>query len=166
MKSKNKNKALIIVDYQYDFCDPNGSLYVKNAYTLKPKIEKLAKELKSQGWTIIATKDFHPIDHCSFKIWNKHCVQNTKGSELYFDYSDVDLIIEKGVNKDIESYSGFFDDANNSNGLDEYLKLKNIDTLKIVGVATEICVKANYDDAIKLGYDVHVDLEYCKGFTD
>ncbi|WP_080570868.1 isochorismatase family protein [Mycoplasma mycoides] len=45
-------------------------------------------------------------------------------------------------------------------------KTKIIDTLKIVGVATEICVKANYDDAIKLGYDVEVDLEYCKGFTD
>ncbi|MDQ0567668.1 isochorismatase family protein [Mycoplasma yeatsii] len=158
------NKGLIIVDYQYDFACPNGSLYVKGAEELSSKITELSKELKQKGWHIIASKDWHPKDHYSFSQWPIHCVENTKGSEFYFDSSYVDLIIKKGNKKDIESYSGFFDEKGNSNGLDEYLKKHNITELEIVGVVTEICVKATYDDAIKLGYNAHINLDYCKGF--
>ncbi|MBY7704039.1 isochorismatase family protein [Vibrio harveyi] len=51
------NKGLIIVDYQYDFTCSDGSLYVKGAEELSSKITTLSKELKQQGWHIIASKD-------------------------------------------------------------------------------------------------------------
>ncbi|WP_434341811.1 isochorismatase family protein [Mycoplasma putrefaciens] len=158
------NKALIIVDYQYDFACSNGSLYVKGAEELSNKIFELSKKRKQQGWIVVATKDWHPKNHCSFNQWPSHCVQNTKGSELYFDSTYVDLIIQKGHDKNTESYSGFFDNKGRSNHLNEYLKQNNVTELEIVGVVTEICVKATYDDAVKLGYNAYVNLEYCKGF--
>lgn len=160
------NKALIIVDYQYDFVDPKGKLYVPTAETKKDYINTLIKKFKNNNDLVIATKDVHPIDHYSFAQWGPHCVVNTNGTELYFDASSVDKIIEKGTNKDTESYSAFYDEAGNSNKLDEYLKAHNINELIIVGVALEICVKATFEHAIELGYDTKIDLKGCAGFQD
>ena len=82
---------------------------------------------------IIATKDWHPKDHISFVsnhlnkevgeiikhnntnqiLWPEHCIQNTYGSEFpkKLNHKNIDKIIYKGTNKDIDSYSGFCDNA-------------------------------------------------------
>ncbi|ATZ21575.1 isochorismatase family protein [Mesoplasma tabanidae] len=160
------NKALIIVDYQFDFVDPSGKLYVPTAETKKEYIESLITEYKTNNNLVVATKDVHPVDHYSFSEWGAHCITGTKGTNLYFNDLQVDKIIKKGTNKNTESYSAFFDEAGNSNNLDEYLKVNNITSLTIVGVALEVCVKATFDHAIELGYETIIDLKGCAGFQD
>jgi nicotinamidase-related amidase len=128
--------ALIIVDFQEDFCPPNGSLAVANGRSIAPTIN----ELLDLPFVIkVATKDWHPPDHISFAsnhlppnnvpykstvtisnplggdetettlLWPDHCVQGTKGAELVpeLDVSKVDVIIEKGMDKRVEMYSAF-----------------------------------------------------------
>ncbi|AHF57354.1 isochorismatase family protein [Spiroplasma eriocheiris] len=160
-------KALIVVDYQYDFVDPNGSLYVKDGEKLQKPLLALINEYKNNNDLVIATKDWHPAHHCSFEIWPPHCIQNTKGSELYnLAESSFDKIILKGTKLNADSYSGFFDDDHTSNGLDEYLKANDVTELCIVGVALDVCVSATLVDAIKLGYHGYVDLNLCVGIDN
>ncbi len=160
---KKNNKALLIIDYQNDFVDSkNGSLYVKNAEKLLPNILNKINECKKNNYLIIASKDWHPRTHNSFKIWPSHCIQNEKGSFLYkLDEKIFDKIILKGQNIDRESYSAFFDETGTSNGLDEYLKQNNVNELIICGVALDICVSHSFVDAIKLGYKGYLDLNLC-----
>lgn len=160
-------EALILVDYQNDFVNPQGSLYVQDAEKISLEIESLINEYKTNNHLIIATKDYHPIDHCSFQQWPKHCIIGTSGAELYhFKENIFDKIIIKGTNKNIESYSAFFDFKNNSNGLDEYLKSNHIKKITIIGVALDVCVSATLKDAIKLGYTGEIKLDYTKAIKN
>ncbi|PPE06029.1 isochorismatase family protein [Williamsoniiplasma lucivorax] len=157
-----KKTALLIIDYQYDFVNPKGSLYVLHAEKLKPYIQALMLKFHQENQLIIASMDDHPNDHASFQIWPKHCVQNSMGAKLYLDPTYLQLInkiIYKGQHTKYESYSAFFDEAGTSNGLDEYLKSKKITKLILVGVALDICVLQTYNHAIELGYLAEIDLK-------
>lgn len=161
-------KALIIVDLQNDFL-PGGSLPVPEGDELIPVINALLEHFP----LILATKDWHPLDHCSFNeqggIWPVHCVQGTHGAEFPSGFfpKKVNKVFFKGIDKEVDSYSGFFDnDKKHSTGLDEYLKKKGIDTLFIVGLATEFCVKHTVIDACLLGYHTFVIKKGCKGLGD
>lgn len=152
-------KALIVVDYQNDFVDPNGALYVPGAEKLYEKIVALIAEFQHNDDLVIATKDFHPNNHCSFAKWGPHCIANTFGSEFYkLTTTQFDRIILKGTQQDADSYSGFFSDNQTSNGLHEFLQEHKVTNLVIVGVALDVCVSATLVDAIKLNYHGTVDL--------
>ena len=119
-------KALIIVDIQNDFL-PGGALAVKNGDAVIPVINKL----QSQFDLVVATQDWHPADHKSFAsmhpgkknfdeiildglpqvLWPDHCVQETHGAEFspLLDTKKIEAIFRKGMDKNIDSYSGFFD---------------------------------------------------------
>lgn len=155
--------ALIIVDMQNDFM-PGGALPVPNALSIVPTINSYIDIfIKSQA-IIIATRDWHPPNHISFKNrggpWPPHCIQGTKGAEFYPELrlpSDV-IVISKAFNEDIEAYSGF-----EGTELDQVLKSKGIKRVFVCGVATDYCVKATVLDAIKLGYIVFVLNDAIKG---
>ncbi|WP_115558102.1 isochorismatase family protein [Spiroplasma alleghenense] len=159
-------KALLIVDYQYDFVNPLGSLYVKGAEKLSNYITELLTKFKEENHMVFASQDWHPNNHYSFKQWGVHCLQNEQGSQLCLPVDQVDEIIIKGTDPEIESYSAFYDEKGNSNHLHEKLEQLGIKELTIVGVATDICVANTVADAIKLGYKTILDLEGCAGFTD
>ncbi|KAK1225829.1 NAD(+) salvage pathway protein [Marasmius sp. AFHP31] len=128
--------ALIVVDFQEDFCPPSGSLAVQDGRSIAPVVN----DLLNLPFTLkVATKDFHPPNHVSFaanhdppdnvpfvsfatihnphndsetdvsRLWPVHCVQGTPGSELIpeFNVSKVDKVIEKGTDARIEMYSAF-----------------------------------------------------------
>src|SRR4051812_17390226 len=121
-------KTLILVDIQNDFL-PGGSLPVDEG----DKIIPIIKELVYLPFDlIIATKDWHPLDHSSFAdnhglrpgkhinvdgidqiLWPRHCVQNTWGAEFAsgWDTTKVEKIVYKGIDPHIDSYSTFFDNA-------------------------------------------------------
>lgn len=160
------NHALLVIDYQYDFVNPKGNLYIPGAEKLEQHIVKLINQFKTENKLIIGSKDWHPANHYSFIQWGNHCEQNKIGSTMMIDESIFDHIIKKGMNPKIESYSAFFDEQGNSNGLDELLKNLDINELTIVGVATDICVANTLSDAIKLGYKSHLDLDGCIGFSN
>src|ERR1700755_980453 len=121
-------QALVLVDLQYDFM-PGGALAVADGDATVP----LANKLMPQFELVVATQDWHPADHGSFitqhpessvggqieleglpqTVWPVHCVQNTHGAELHaeLDRSRIERVFHKGTARDVDSYSGFFDNA-------------------------------------------------------
>jgi nicotinamidase/pyrazinamidase len=165
-------KALIVVDMQYDFME-GGSLAVPNANEIIPEIN----ELLTQHELVIFTRDFHPADHKSFAshytiekeydhiqlngvdqvLWPDHCVQRTRGSHIHEDI-DMSLckgdfyIFKKGMNPEADSYSAFYDAAGCSTGLSEFLDSKDVNSVLVVGLAGDYCVKYTACDANKDGF--------------
>lgn len=174
-------KALILVDMQNDFL-PGGSLPVPNGHEIIEIANRLAKHFE----LIVASKDWHPAEHLSFAsnhkgkkpgdivllgkteqvLWPDHCVQHTNGAEIpaQFDISKVTRIFLKGIDPHIDSYSTFFDNARErSTGLGEYLKEQGVDTVYIMGLATDYCVKYSVLDACQLGFTTYIVEDGCRG---
>jgi nicotinamidase/pyrazinamidase len=144
--------ALIIVDVQNDFC-PGGALAVPGGQEVIPVINSLLQ----QRWLSVATKDWHPAEHCSFKPqggpWPPHCVQQTAGAELHpeLDATMIQLIITKGSHPDKEAYSGF-----QGTELAHILREKGVKRVVLCGLATDYCVRATAHDALREGFEVIV----------
>lgn len=166
-------KALIVVDIQNDFCK-GGSLEVADGEKIIPYINHLMKTKNYDE--IILTQDFHPTEHKSFAVnngksvgeiidlngisqtmWPVHCVQGTLGVEFHPDLekNHATYIIKKGMNPEIDSYSAFFDNQKLiDTGLSNYLKSKDIETVEIVGLALDYCVKYTCIDAVSEDFKV------------
>ncbi len=181
MSRKNQKAALILVDLQNDFF-PGGALAVNKGDEVIPVINRL---LKCPFDHIIATKDWHPKDHGSFAVnhgkqpgehvmlagvdqilWPVHCVEQTPGAEFGpgWDTSKVERIFHKGTDRDIDSYSTFFDNGRRkSTGLGKSLTEMGIQDIYIAGLATDYCVKYSVLDAIQLGFNTYVVTDGCRG---
>ena len=158
-------RALIIVDMQNDFCDPQGALYVKGAE--KVDISRLVKK-----YTLTAvSKDWHPENHYSFKEnggqWPKHCVQKTWGAQLIATIAKIAEkhvfpVFHKGDDPcDTNDYSDFSGHEAFCGGtLEALLKENGIAAVDVVGVALDYCVKATALDAAKLGFKTRVLMKY------
>lgn len=173
-------KALIIVDMQNDFM-PTGALPVAKADQIVDTINQLQNKFE----LIIATQDWHPLNHKSFAknhagfkpgdvidlnglpqvLWPNHCVENTFGAELVMGLNKTKIseIFKKGTDQEIDSYSGFFDNGHRkSTGLGDYLKQQTVSDVYIVGVATDYCVKYTALDAVMLGFATYVIEDACR----
>lgn len=175
-------KALLIIDVQNDFCE-GGSLAVADSLKIIPVVNNLIKKFEQEGDFVIATKDWHPACHKSFASvsktnvgelgtlnglpqvwWPDHCVENTKGSEFYPELLPITNVVYKGNDPEVDSYSGFYDNNKvHETELNRILKEKNIDTLYILGLATDYCVKFTTLDALSLGYKVFLVADGCRG---
>jgi len=144
--------ALIVVDVQNDFC-PGGALAVPDGDAVVELINELAKRAPF----VVATRDWHPPDHGSFAEnggpWPVHCVRDTPGAQLHpaIDSSHVDVVIDKGQERDREGYSGF-----DGTELERLLRQRDVDTVHVAGLALDYCVKATALDARRAGFDVVV----------
>jgi nicotinamidase/pyrazinamidase len=173
-------KALIIVDPQNDFL-PGGALPVPHGDEVIP----IANSLQRKFELVLATKDWHPPDHGSFAVnhpgkkpgdrimldgieqilWPVHCVQNTHGAEFApsFDTSRIAHVFHKGTERNIDSYSTFFDNAHRRHtGLAHYLEKRGIKDIYLMGLALDYCVKYSVLDARQLGFNTHVILDGCR----
>ena len=181
-------KALLVVDIQHDFL-PGGSLAVEDGDLVIPFIAGLMKQ-KSRYELIVATQDWHPPAHGSFAstypgakpfdvgelggleqvLWPDHCVQGEDGARLHPDIMNLlveiteggqrTLIIKKGQQTDIDSYSAFFDNAHrHDTGMHRALQSYEIAEVEIVGLAFDYCVKFSALDAVSLGYKTTVRLQ-------
>lgn len=173
--------ALLIVDVQNDFC-PGGALEVPNGDQIVPVINRLSKHFDH----VIQTQDWHPKGHSSFAsshpgkdpfsvidmpygeqvLWPDHCVQGSEGAEFHPGLETVrtQLVIRKGFRKEIDSYSAFYENDNQTpTGLAGYLRERGIDTLYACGLATDFCVKWSVLDGLKEGFDVTVIEDAVKG---
>lgn len=174
-------RALLLIDLQNDFF-PKGALEVKGANEILPAIN----ELLLQKWDlIVASKDWHPQDHGSFAeehgkkvgdriqllgleqiLWPVHCVQKTKGADFApgWNAEKVDQVVLKGTDREIDSYSAFFDNGHlKETGLGKFLKDHAIDEITIAGLLTNLCVLYSALDAVELGFKTKVILKGCKG---
>lgn len=169
-----KTHALIIVDIQNDFLK-GGSLEVSNANEVIPVIN----QLQNQFDLIVATQDWHPHNHKSFAsqhddkfefdtidlngleqvLWPDHCVQGTFGAEFHKDLNTnkIEAIFRKGMDKEVDSYSGFYDNGRRKNtGLLGYLKDRNVNEVSIAGIASDFCVIFTAYDALDLGFKTNI----------
>jgi nicotinamidase/pyrazinamidase len=163
-------KALIVVDYQNDFC-PGGALAVAEGDQVVGEINRLVDEFFREGSLIVYTKDFHPSNHISFKInhpegiWPPHCVQNTAGVEFQPDLVVKGPTFYKAFLADKDSYSGFgghIAPQIESQSLEAYLKEQGVEEVVVVGLALDYCVKSTAIDAHKLGFQSTVILDGTK----
>ena len=175
------NEALIVIDVQNDFC-PNGALAVLDGDAIVGSINGMLPDFAAR----ILTQDWHPIGHTSFAssydgkspydlidmpygtqiLWPDHCVQGTDGAAFHkaLETDTADLIIRKGFRPQIDSYSAFFEnDKTTATGLEGYLHTRGLDTVTIVGLATDFCVAYSALDAARLGFKVTVDMSACRG---
>ncbi len=143
--------ALIAVDVQRDFL-PGGSLGVAGGTSVVGPVLSLA----AHADVVVATRDFHPADHCSFTArggpWPPHCVIGTDGARIHPDVDAIaDLVVSKGTDPDVEAYSGF-----DGTGLVAILRALDVTKLLIGGLATDYCVRATALAATREGFHTTV----------
>jgi len=173
--------ALILVDLQNDFCSggalavPDGDAVVSVANALLPRFS-----------LVVATQDNHPASHLSFAqshpgksvyelidldglpqvLWPVHCVAGTHGADFHpqLDTARITRVFPKGTDPRIDSYSGFFDNGKrNATGLGDYLREAHVSDVYVMGLATDYCVKWTALDAVRLGFEVHLVEDGCRG---
>jgi nicotinamidase/pyrazinamidase len=171
-----RHSALLVVDVQPDFL-PGGALPVDDGDEILEPI----RELLSRGLfpLYVATQDWHPRGHASFAsshpgkkpfdsitlhghpqtLWPDHCVQGTPGAALHPDmpWNRISAIIRKGVDPEVDSYSGFRNNWNAAGrrpptGLTGYLKERDVREVVICGLARDFCVKWSAEDAMADGF--------------
>ncbi|PPJ51363.1 hypothetical protein CBER1_08397 [Cercospora berteroae] len=165
--------ALIVVDMQEDFCEPNGSLAVQGGREVASVVNDL---LDWPGFVIkVGTKDYHPQEHISFAsnhpgtlpftsshtitspenasesqttlLWPDHCVQGTPGADFIPELHKHKLsdIISKGEDPRVESYSGFGPPFRSPR-----VSMSNLDaTLKNAGTTHVFVVGLAHDFCVK-----------------
>ena len=156
-------EALIVVDMQRDFM-PGGALPVPEGDEIIPRCNEYIKEFRKRGALIVATRDWHPPNHISFRErggpWPKHCVRDTPGAEFVVELPADAVIISKATEPDKEAYSGF-----EGTNLAEILRKNGVRRVYVCGVATEYCVKATALDAVKHGFETYLLRDAVKGIT-
>ena len=179
----DENAALILVDLQKDFC-PGGALAVPQGDATVKVANRILRECPFR--LVVASQDWHPPDHASFAsshpghsagstiragafeevLWPVHCVQHSRGAELVDSlHSDaIQKTFYKGTDPAIDSYSCFFDNHHRrSTGMSEFLFSQDIESVYLLGLATDYCVKYSALDGVRLGFRTHIILDGCRG---
>lgn len=172
--------ALLVIDVQNDFC-PGGLLAVADGDSILPGVNALMDAFS----TVVLTQDWHPAHHSSFAsehpgaaaydltqmpygpqvLWPDHCIQGSTGAAFHRDLrlDPAALIIRKGMNPAIDSYSAFFEnDKTTATGLGGYLRDRGITNVTLTGLATDFCVQYSALDAARLGLGVTLIPALCR----
>jgi nicotinamidase/pyrazinamidase len=173
-------EALIVIDVQIDLC-PGGRLAVAAGDEIVAPINALLPEFPVR----VLTQDWHPEGHSSFAsshpgkapyeviempygpqvLWPDHCTIGSDGAAFHpgLDADKADLVIRKGFRREIDSYSAFFEnDHTTPTGLEGYLRTRGVETVTLVGLATDFCVNYSAVDAARLGFEVRVIESLCR----
>lgn len=158
-------KILVVVDYQYDFFNPDGALYVNGGEKLYDKIMNIIPNFDH----VIFTQDWHPFDHCSFTnnggIWPVHCVAGTIGAGIPVEFMKLAKSFScstKGEDESKEEYGAF----SNAHSLaiecdydfeyidfynDEFIdkSFSDVEEIVAVGIAGDYCVLETLKNIIK-----------------
>ena len=171
---KLEKSSLIVIDLQVDFC-PAGTLAVNGGNEIVDPVNNLISEYGYQFNKIVFTADWHPSGHISFasshkktiidnreqsvSLWPDHCVEGTQGAKFYpgLKSEKADLIIRKGRNPKVDSYSAFYEnDRETPTGLTGYLKEHGIENVYLCGLAFDWCVFFSAVDSIRLGFETYI----------
>jgi len=171
-----------VVDVQPTFM-PGGELAVADGAAVVPVINRL---LAGRFAHAFATQDWHPPGHLSFAsahpgrqpyesielpygpqvLWPDHALQGTANAALHpgLDTSRIEVIIRKGCDRKVDSYSAFFEnDHRTPTGLDGWLRSRGMTRIFLAGLATDFCVAWSAEDAVRLGFEVVVIEDACRG---
>ncbi len=181
----SQSDALIIVDIQNDFL-PGGALAVEEGNEIIEGINTISAFFDKDRYKIVLTQDWHPANHKSFAsthpgkqpfeeystegigpvLWPDHCVQGQRGANFppQLETYVADLIVRKGLNPEIDSYSTFMEnDKKSKTGLDGFLKAVGISRIFLCGLALDYCVYSSAVDGKALGFDVWVIIDLTRG---
>ncbi|MDB5959686.1 MAG: nicotinamidase [Massilia sp.] len=148
-----RGDALIIVDLQHDFL-PGGALAVGDGDAVIPVLNRAIAAFDGAGLPVIATRDWHPADHCSFHaqngIWPPHCIAGTHGAQFSPQlHLQSATVVSKATSAARDAYSGF-----EGTDLAATLRSQNVQRVFVGGLATDYCVLQTVIDALKLGFEV------------
>jgi len=177
-------RALLIIDMQYDFIPPDGSLQVQNGDNIIAVINGIRKKHEKKFAAVCLSMDWHPPNHCSFLsnnkerdptaelfkpcklpngsmqvMWPDHCVQGSNGAKLHSELSrqQSDKIVLKGMDPSVDSYSAFMDnDKKTKTALHGLLKEAEITEIFCVGLAYDYCVGNTALDGADLGFTTFI----------
>lgn len=147
-----RGDALVLVDVQLDFL-PGGSLAVPRGGEVVPALNRYIAVFRGLTFPVVATRDWHPPDHCSFRAqggpWPSHCIAGTDGARFapLLDLPCEAYIVSKATASDRDAYSGF-----EGTDLDGWLKRAGVARVFVGGLATDYCVLNTVRDARRLGY--------------
>ncbi len=181
----NEKDVLIIVDIQNDFM-PRGALPVEEGDLIVDDINKVAEIFKKQNGKVVLTQDWHPKNHKSFAsqhpnknpgdeyqsegigpiLWPDHCVQGSKGADFHKDLKKhlADAIIQKGMNPEIDSYSGFLEnDKKSETVLADTIRSLGAERIFVCGLALDYCGYYTAMDGVDLGFEVYFLIDLTKG---
>jgi nicotinamidase/pyrazinamidase len=167
-------RALVLVDIQNDFI-PGGALAVPSGDEIIP----IVNVIQARFELVVATQDWHPADHKSFAsnhpgktifevieldglqqvLWPDHCMQGTAGAAFChtLNINKVEAIFRKGMDSEIDSYSGFYDNGHRkTTALAEYLRGKQVTEVYVAGLAADYCVYYTAKDAIQEGFTTYI----------
>ncbi len=144
--------ALILVDVQLDFL-PGGRLAVPRGDEVVPALNRYIAVFRGLTFPVVATRDWHPADHCSFQArggpWPPHCVAGSDGARFapLLDLPCEAHIVSKATQREKDAYSGF-----EGTDLDAWLRQSGVTRVFVGGLATDYCVLNTVRDALGYGY--------------
>jgi len=153
--------ALVVVDVQNDFADPDGNLYVEGGEGIVEGVNEEIAAAREAGGLVVYTQDWHPESTPHFEkdggTWPVHCVKDTWGAELHPDLAVQGPIVKKGTEGG-DGYSGFSvrdprSGDETSTQLDAILREHDIERVYVAGLAQDVCVRATVLDARERGYE-------------
>jgi nicotinamidase/pyrazinamidase len=161
----DERTALVVVDVQNDFADPDGSLYVREADAVVDAANREVERARAAGALVVYTQDWHPPDTPHFAkdggTWPVHCVGGTWGAELHPRLNVIDgQRTRKGTGGE-DGYSAFTVEhpttgERTPTDLDDILRGHEIERVVVVGLATDYCVKETALDGLSRGYEMVV----------
>jgi len=158
----NGKAALIVIDMQYDFLNPDGPVPCVGGLDMVPKVRQLIDASKAKGIPVIFTKEVHRpsgIDMGRELDGNEpdHCLIGSRGVDLHDDLqpAEDDYLVPKA------RYDAFL-------GTDLTYLLNGLgvmpgDTVITCGVATNVCVHYTSAGAHQRDYHVKVVEDCCAG---
>jgi len=158
----DRTTALVVVDVQNDFADPNGNLYVSGGEDVVAAVNAEIARARSAGARVVYTADWHPESTPHFAkdggIWPVHCVGDTWGAAFHPNLIVDGPVIRKGTGGE-DGYSGFSmkdpeGDTVTETGLRDQLTRWGVEKIVVCGLATDYCVKATALDGIAAGFAV------------
>lgn len=165
------SRCLVVVDVQNDFCE-GGSLAVTGGAAVAASISALLAGAEGYD-AVVATRDYHvdPGPHFSsdpdyVDTWPAHCVAGTPGAEFHpaLDTQRIEQVFSKGEHA--AAYSGFEGHAPDGTPLADWLRARGVDSVDVVGIATDHCVRATALDAARAGFATTVLLDHTAGVAE
>ena len=162
--SYDPRTALIVVDVQNDFADPEGSLAVAGGPEVVAAANAEVAAATAAGAPVFYTQDWHPADTPHFEkdggTWPVHCVQDTWGAQLHPDLHVRGEVVRKGEHGE-DGYSGFtmkdpVSGASVPTPLADALRARGVERLVVLGLATDYCVRATALEGREQGWPVEV----------